>query len=174
MAQLTEDLITSTAATLIFLPYRALICYLAHLPKEVVPPYHFSCATWQYVLCFRVLSQNGTDSEEFVFIQNWCCAHIFFSHLKKDLSLCIFFICLCFMHFSTKQQKRLSKPATPIVSGFWSQSVYFPKKPHMKWWNYLYKMPWLLPKHLFLTCGDWAEIWCGHCDSGCWILSLWV
>lgn len=42
MAQLTEDLITSTAATLTFLPYRALICYLVRLPKEAAGPYHFS------------------------------------------------------------------------------------------------------------------------------------
>lgn len=65
MAQLTEDLITSTAAALTFPPYRALICYLAHLPKEG-PPHIISPVLRDNKCCVLEVCHR-THSEAFVF-----------------------------------------------------------------------------------------------------------
>lgn len=65
MAWLTEDPITGAAATLTFLPCRALICYLViHLPKASISPISF--LLWYETICamFTVLKVSQCSVPE--------------------------------------------------------------------------------------------------------------
>lgn len=142
MAQLPEDLFTRTAATLTFLPYRALICYLVRLPKEAVAPYHFSSATWQYVLCFRGSNRMQQIRESLCWSRTRA-TFTFYSALKNTpFTFVQFYMSLLyalqrettvsktFWLTSSKvsQDSNPQRPATPIVSGSPSHKMCIFKK----------------------------------------------